>query len=414
MTIETSTSAPATNAAAILLIGTADTKSAELGFIREQIQSVGKPVLLMDVSVLGEPGCPVDIDKHQVFTAAGTALDELKALNDENQSMTLVALGASRLALELQQNGRIDGVLIIGGTMGTDLALDVACALPLGLPKFVVSTIAFSHLIPPHRLAPDLIMMLWSGGLYGLNSICRSALAQISGAVAGATQTAMPPQFGRRRVGMTSFGSSAAKWMLRLVPELEERDFEAVVFHATGMGGRAFESLARAGQFCAVMDFATQELSNHFYGSVVSAGADRLEGASASATPQIVAPGFLDLVDLPAWQPLPDALKGHEKHDHNRLITSVVLNPDERAQVMAHMAQKLNKSKSKTVLLLPLHGIHEWDRPGGPLHDAAGIDKLNQTARACIKPPVELIELDCHINDDLFCQEAMRVFTQIT
>ena len=397
----------------ILLIGTADTKSAELDFIRQCIERMGARVVLMDVSVLGDPACAIDISKQQVFEAAGTSLDELLALGDENRSMTLVAQGATRLALERQQQGDIDGVLIIGGTMGTDLALDVANALPVGFPKIVVSTISFSHLIPPHRLAPDLLMMLWSGGLYGLNSICRSALAQISGAAVGACQTAQPPSAGQARVGMTSFGSSAAKWMLRLVPALEDKGYEAVVFHATGMGGRAFEALARLGQFKAVMDFAVQEVSNHYFGSVVSAGEDRLEGAGASGTPQIVAPGFLDLVDLPAWQPLPPPLAHHEKHDHNRLITSVSLGAEERAAVMRHVAEKLGKSQSRAVFLLPLRGIHEWDRPGGPLHDQKGIDSLNRAARDSIKPPVELIELDCHINDEEFCTEAMRVFDDI-
>ena len=398
--------------ARILLIGTADTKSAELDYIRQQIAQAGARTLLLDVGVVGEASCPVDIDKHAVFAAAGTNLEKLLSLADENQAMTLVAKGATTIAVDLQKKNEIDGVLIIGGTMGTDLALDVAGALPLGFPKIIISTIAFSHLIPPDRLAPDLIMMLWSGGLYGLNSICQSALAQVSGAIVGVCQSVKKTDSVQPRVGMTSFGSSAAKWMLRLVPGLEALGYEAIVFHATGMGGRAYEALARSSHFSAVMDFAIQEVSNHEYDSPVSAGPDRLCGAEAGGVPQLIAPGFLDLVDLPAWQAIPTKLLGQPRHDHNRLITSVVLNAEQRTQVVKTIAEKLNQNKTKTVFILPTHGIHEWDRSGEPLCDPVAIDAVNRAVRKYLKPPVELVELDCHINDELFSTRALEIFTQ--
>ena len=150
------------------------------------------------------------------------------------------------------------------------LALDVAAVLPLGVPKFIVSTIAYSHLLPPERIAPDLMMILWAGGLYGLNPICRAVLSQACGAVLGAARHGMKPDSDRPLVGMTSLGSSCLKYMKHLKPELEKRGYDVAVFHSTGMGGRAFEAIAAQKGFAAVFDLCIQEVSNHHNGTVVT------------------------------------------------------------------------------------------------------------------------------------------------
>jgi uncharacterized protein (UPF0261 family) len=396
--------------APILIVGTADTKSDEIRFLQSCIERLDCSATAMDVSVLGEPKCTVAYSKHDVAAAAGSSIDSVIASGDENSAMTLMADGAAKLTRRLYDEGGISAMIALGGSMGTDLALDVALELPLGVPKFIVSTIAFSHLIPPQRLAPDLMMILWAGGLYGLNSISRSILSQAAGAVCGAARYGALPDRHKPKVGITSFGKSAARWMVRLVPELEQRGFEAAVFHATGMGGRAFEALAAQGEFCAVMDFATQEVTNDAFASVVTAGPDRLTGAGLAGVPQIVAPGFIDLVDLPGWQPFPADLAGREHHAHNRLISSISLNADERRDVVAILAAKLAQAKGPTTFVLPTQGVQEWDRPGGPLRNPKAIEAVNAECRRLIREPVELIEIDAHINDDRFVDTALAVF----
>ncbi len=264
----------------VLLIGTADTKSPELMFLRDCIVESGGSAIFMDVGVLAGGAYRPDISNAEIAAAAGTDLDSIKASGDENSAMAKMAEGAAALAARMHADARIDGMLALGGTMGTDLALDVAAALPLGVPKCVVSTIAHSHLVPPERVTPDLMTVLWAGGLYGLNAICRSALAQAAGAIVGACRAARPPKGERPLVGMTSLGNSCLSYMKRLLPALEQRGYEVAVFHTTGMGGRAFEALAAEGRFCAVMDFSLQELANHHAGSVVTAGPTRLEAAA--------------------------------------------------------------------------------------------------------------------------------------
>lgn len=317
----------------ILLVGTADTKTDELVYLRERIHEQGARVLLMDVGVLAAGSAPVDIANAEVAAAAGRTLQQVIDAGDENTAMHWMAEGAATIVARLHAQGRVQGLLALGGTMGTDLAFDVAAALPLGVPKVIVSTVAYSHLIPPERITPDLIMVLWAGGLYGLNSLCRSALAQGAGAVVGAARAAVPPRLARPLVGITSLGKSCLAYMVTLKPALEARGYEVAVFHTTGMGGRAFETLAAAGRFAAVMDFSLQELANHVGGSVVTAGASRLTGAGASGTPQLVAPGAVDMVDFPAWAPVPAPLQGRPVHVHNRLIASATSAPDLRRRI---------------------------------------------------------------------------------
>lgn len=400
----------------ILLIGTVDTKSEEIGFLRERIAQCGGLARVMDVGVLAGSaplGFVPEISKEQVAAAAGESLGSVQASADENQAMAVMARGAALLAAQDCREGRIDGLLALGGSMGTDLALDVANALPLGLPKLVLSTIAYSHLIPPERIPPDLIMRLWAGGLYGLNRLCRSALSQAAGAVVGACRASETPEEGRPVVGMTSLGSSALSYMKRLKPALEARGYELAVFHTTGMGGRAFEDLAAKGFFVAVMDFSLQELVNHLAGSCVSAGADRLRAAGRAGLPQIVAPGATDMVDYAAWAPPPPRYAQRAAHAHNRLIASRSVDPAMRREVAQAIAQRLGEASGPSCVLLPCQGIEAWDRPGQALHDPEGLAALlDELPRALgdLSPATRLLMLDAHINDPAFADAALAQF----
>ncbi|WP_121633006.1 Tm-1-like ATP-binding domain-containing protein [Tropicibacter alexandrii] len=393
----------------ILIVGTYDTKDDELTYLAQVIRRQGGAVLTMDVSVLGDPSAPTDISKHEVAEAGGHTIAEAIAGEDENLAMQIMAKGAALMAARLHGAGRIDGVLVLGGTMGTDLALDVCCALPLGVPKYIVSTVSFSPLIPAERLPADVQMILWAGGLYGLNSVCKASLSQAAGAVLGAARAVEPPKRDRPLIGMTSFGKTVLRYMVALKPELEARGFEVAVFHATGMGGRAFESLAAQGAFAAVMDFAPQELGNHLMGSTITAGADRMTHAGRAGVPQLVAPGCYDLVDFVGWQEVPEKVRGQEIHAHNRLLSSVAMSPDQRREMAREICARLSAAKGPVTVFLPLQGCNEWDRPGAPLHDAQGLAAFVDEIRSH-KADLPVIELDAHINDAAFTDAVLAVF----
>jgi uncharacterized protein (UPF0261 family) len=394
----------------ILVIGTYDTKSDELRYLTSRITRQGGRALTMDVSVLGDPPKPATFSKHDVAKAAGSSIQAAIDSGDENHAMQIMAKGASAITRQLHDKGRIDGMIALGGTMGTDLALDCAKALPLGVPKYIISTVAFSPLIPPERLSADIQMILWAGGLYGLNSLCKASLSQAAGAVLGAAAAVEAPARRKPLIGMTSFGSTVLRYMKLLKPELEKRGFEVAVFHATGMGGMAFESIAAEGGFAAVMDFAPQELGNYLMGSMIHGGADRLTNAGKAGIPQIVAPGCLDLVDFAAAQGVPQRLAGKPMHAHNRLLKSAVLNGNERREVIRELGNRLAAATGPVRFIMPLKGIHEWDKEGGPAHDPEGLSAMIDEARKSIAPRVEMIELNVHINDRAFAETVLKIF----
>jgi uncharacterized protein (UPF0261 family) len=393
----------------ILVIGTYDTKDDELAYMCDKIRALGGAVLGMDVSVLGDPSEPTDITKHDVAAAAGKTIQDAIDAGDENHAMQIMAAGASALTTSLYAEGKIDAMIALGGTMGTDLALDCANALPLGVPKYVVSTVSFSPLIPPARLAPDIQMILWAGGLYGLNSVCKSTLSQAAGAVLGAAQAVEASRQDRPVIGMTSLGSSCLRYMKHLKEPLEERGFEVAVFHATGMGGMAFEALARQGYFAAVMDFALPELGNLMVGSLVNSGPDRLRGAGAAGIPQIVAAGCTDLIDFAGWQDIPEKYADRPFHAHNRLIKSSALSGEERRALMRDVAERLSKATGPVHFLMPLKGIEEWDKEGEPAHDPEGLAAMTDEARNVMQGAIGYSELECHINDIEFAHAALTV-----
>lgn len=394
----------------ILIIGTFDTKNDELRFLQNVIHDQGGNTLTMDVSVLKDPVKPTDISKHDVATSADNTIAGIIAYDDENQAMQAMALGASRLTLKAYNDNKIDGVIVLGGTMGTDLALDVCLSLPIGVPKYIVSTVAFSPLLPPERIAADVQMILWAGGLYGLNSICKASLSQAAGAVLGAAKAATKPDTSKPLIGMTSFGSTIMTYMVRLKPELEKRGYDVAVFHPTGMGGRAFEDLAAKGAFTCVLDFATQEVGNHLFGSSVSAGADRLTNAGRHGTPQIVAPGCHDLVDIPGWKPIDERWDGYDTHAHNRLISSIVLSIEDRETVALAHAERLNAANGKTAFIMPLGGCHEWERKGAPLHHPNGPQSFANAIKPELKDHIQWHQLDANINDEAFVDKVLDIF----
>jgi len=178
------------------------------------------------------------------------------------------------------------------------------------------------------------------------------------------------------------------------------------------MGGRAFEALASEGAFACVMDFATQEVGNHIMGSGISAGPTRLTGAGMNGVPQIVAPACYDLVDLIGWHEIPERFVSHPKHEHNRLVTSIVLNTQERREVARELCSKLSNARGPVEFLLPNGGCNEWDRPGEPLHDKNGLEAFCEEMRICCPKNVNLREVDSHINDDQFSSMVLKIFDE--
>jgi uncharacterized protein (UPF0261 family) len=209
-----------------------------------------------------------------------------------------------------------------------------------------------------------------------------------------------------------SLGKSCIDYMVRLKPALESRGYEVAVFHCTGMGGRAIESLARQKRFAAVLDLCICEAANSFNGSPVNAGATRLEAAGEAGIPQIIAPTASDMIDFQTWAGTPEKYRDRPYHAHNRLIASTIMTPEEKRGFAHYVGAKLAKAKGPTAFLMPARGLHAWDKKGEALHDPAGLRAMTDGFREAIKAPVRYLEIDAHANDPAFSDAVLAVFDE--
>lgn len=394
----------------ILLAGSYVTGRDELGFLADRIAAQGGDSISMDIGLPVTDHGTVQVASGEVMRAGGGEFAETATVDEESSAMRIMAAGAAKIALDLCADGVTHGVIFLCSNRDLEIALDVCAALPLGFPKHVVSTISFSPLIPPHCLAADIQMTLWHGGLLGLNSISRSSLSQVAGAVMGAVRAVQPPSGERPVVGMTSFGSSSLTYMTRLKPALESRGFELAVFHATGMGGMAFERIASSGLLACAMDFAVQEITNYLAGSLVHAGPERLEGAGRAGIPQIIAPGCIDSIDSPAWDSMPHLPGDRKVRMHNRLLFTVEANEQERRNSVREICKKLGKATGQVKVVIPLHGVRESDRNSAIAYSEGRPSPLVEEFRRWLPKSASIVEVAGHINDAAFTDEVLEIF----
>lgn len=388
----------------VLLIGTLDTKGAEFAYVRDLIQARGHRVLMMDVGVLGEPGFAPDICAAEVAAAGGASLEELRRRGDRGQAVDAMIAGVRTLVPRLYAEGKFDGVMGLGGGGGTSIATAAMRELPVGVPKLMVSTLASGNT----RLyvgVKDITIMHSVVDIAGLNRISRRILANAAGALCGMLEQEVPPAEERPVIAATMFGVTTP-CVDRLRERLREAGYEVLVFHATGTGGQAMEGLIDAGFIAAVADITTTEWCDEVVGGVLSAGPDRLSAAARAGIPQVVSCGALDMVNFLALETVPEKFRGRKLYRHNPNVTLMRTTPEECAEIGRRIAEQLNKARGPTTLLIPLRGVSMLDREGQPFHDPEADAALFQALRENVRPPVEIVELDLHINDPAFADAA--------
>ena len=386
---------------ALLLLGTLDTKGTEYAYLRERVRGHGVEVVLADVG-LGEPA-GVDPDLSRIEVAAETGADPVKLLaaGDRGAAVEAMAEAAAALAVRLYREGRIGGVLAAGGSGGTTIATRAMRALPVGVPKVMVSTMASGD-VAGYVGATDVTLMYAVTDVAGVNSISARILANAAAAAAGMLKApAVQLEGGRPLIGASMFGvttacvSTAREW-------LEERGYEVLVFHATGAGGRALESLVAEGFLAGVLDVTSTELADELVGGVLSAGADRLEAAGRRGVPQVVSTGALDMVNFGARETVPARFADRTLHVHNAEVTLMRTTAGECAELGRRIARKLSAATGPTALFIPLRGVSQIDADGQPFHDPDADAALFGALRAGLAPTVEVHELDQHINEPQF------------
>jgi uncharacterized protein (UPF0261 family) len=315
--------------------------------------------------------------------------------------VTAMADAAEELARQLYAEGRIGGVLAAGGSGGTAIATRAMQALPVGAPKLMVSTMAAGN-TADYVGASDVMMMASVTDVAGVNSISARILANAAAAMAGMMQ-APPVELGETKplVGATMFGVTTP-CVTAARERMEELGYEVLTFHATGAGGRAMEGLMDSGFLQGVLDITTTELCDDLVGGVLSAGPDRLEAAGRLGLPQVVSVGALDMVNFGGRDTVPPQFEGRNLYVHNPSVTLMRTTPEETAELGRRIARKLSAATGPTALFLPLRGVSMIDAEGQPFHDAEADEALFAALREGLDDDVELVEMDCNVNDPEF------------
>ena len=390
---------------AVLLFATLDTKGHEAAFIRDLLRSWGIAVTVVDVGALGSPAVTPDITREHIFELGGTTLELVRRNADRGQAVTTAAAGAARLARDAHAKNEVAGVLALGGSAGTTIGTAAMKAVPLGVPKVMVSTLA-SGMVRQFVGDKDIFMLNSVVDIAGINRISRAVLSQAARAMAGLVHYAGPDsEVGDKPlVAATMFGVTTA-CVERARLTLERAGCEVLVFHATGNGGQAMESLIAEGLIAGVLDMTTTELADEQVGGFLSAGPDRLTAAGRAGVPQVVSTGALDMVNFYGPESVPAAFKNRMFYRHNANVTLMRTTPDESARIGTAIARKLAAAKGPVAVLLPGRGVSAIDKDGQPFNDPVARRALHDAIRAGLRD-AEVSELDLHINDPEFADAA--------
>lgn len=398
----------------VLLIGTLDTKGLEFAYVRDRLRAAQLDVLVADAGVMGPPAFEADISRDVLFAAAGTTAGAVKAAGDRGNAITLAAAGAAKLAADLHREGRLSGVLGLGGSAGTTIGTAAMRAVPVGVPKLMVSTLA-SGQVQPYVGTRDVMMMYSVVDLAGLNRVSRAVLDNATAAMIGMvsfSREAKPSAPDKPIVAATMFGvTTPCVEAARAI--LEAAGYEVLVFHATGTGGRTMEGLIRDGLVAGVLDITTTELADELAGGVLSAGPDRLTAAGLMKVPQVISVGALDMVNFGPEATVPDWYKHRLLYRHNPTVTLMRTTPEEMDRLGKGIAEKASASNGPTAVMLPLRGVSAIDAEGKPFWWPEADAALFQSLRNWVYPPELVIELDLHINDPAFAAACANTLLRL-
>jgi len=329
---------------------------------------------------------------------------ELASSEDRGAAVEAMAKGAAEIVKELFAQDRLDAVLALGGSGGTAIAAEAMRALPVGVPKLIVSTMASGD-TRPYVGAVDVALMYSVVDIAGLNPISERILGNAAAAAAGMAKAERPGGKGEKPlVGATMFGVTTP-CVTEARKRLEELGYEVLVFHATGTGGQSMEALMRSGFITASLDVTTTELADELVGGVLSAGPDRLDAAGELGIPQVVSLGALDMVNFGPIESVPAEFRERVLYKHNPTVTLMRTTPEECVELGRTIARKLNRARGPLTVFVPLRGVSLIATEGQVFHDPAADEALFGALRETLDPDVDLRELDLDVNDPAFARE---------
>lgn len=396
---------------AIVVIGTMDTKGLEIAYLGEQIRAAGYRALLMDVGARAQSTIAADIPVEKVVAAIGEKIETIRAM-PRGEAVEQICRAAAVCLDRIFKDGDAHGIIGVGGSGGTTICCAAMRALPYGVPKFMVSTLASGN-TRWHVDISDIVMIPSLLDIGGLNPMLKMVLNNAAQGIAGAVQGHEPyTASGKKVVSLTMYGTTTPG-VSRARHVVEAAGLEPWVFHASGIGGRTMEALMAMGRIDAVMDMTLAEVGAHLVGGLHDAGPDRLKTAAELGLPQVIVPGAADTIVLPPRDQVPEKFRARTLNFHNPTMTTMRTTPEENTAIASFIADKLNPAKGPVCVMLPLGGVSSIDRPGKIFYDPEANDALFTTLKSSLAPHIDIVEDTHHLDDPEFAERVGKKMVEM-
>ncbi|GAB4526914.1 MAG: Tm-1-like ATP-binding domain-containing protein [Anaerolineae bacterium] len=393
----------------VVMVGSLDTKGQEFAFVRQLIESEGLKTLVVDFGVMGEPAFEPDITRQEVAEAGGGNLAYLASGQHKDEAMQVMATGLAVVVRRLYDEGKLDGILGMGGSGNTSIATSAMRRLPVGVPKVMLSTLGGGD-VSAYTGTRDITFMPSIVDVAGINSISRQIYANAAGAIAGMVKVEAPPMAEEKPLITASMFGNTTACVDRARRVLEERGYEVLVFHATGTGGKTMESLINDGYVVGSLDITTTELADEVCGGVLSAGPERCMAASRAGIPAVLVPGCVDMANFWGMDTVPEKYRNRNLYQWNPNVTLMRTNVEENVRIGEMIAAAANAATAPVAIVLPLKGVSQLDSPGGDFWDPEADRACYETIKKKLRPDIPVIEMDHNINDPEFadrCAETL-------
>lgn len=394
---------------AVYAIATMDTKAEEIAFVADCLRRAGVTTKTVDVGTATDPRMVPSVSRSEVMAGA-----ELPSNGDRGEAIATISRALTRYLISECEKGNVAGVIGIGGSGGTSLITAAMRALPIGMPKLMVSTVASGN-TAPYVDCSDITMMYSVVDVAGLNAVSQKVLANAANAMAGMVSHPLSEVTTKPCLGMTMFGVTTP-CVTAVREALESKGYDCLVFHATGTGGRAMEGLVRSGLIRGVLDITTTEVADEVVGGVFPAGGKRFDALIEMRVPLVVSVGAIDMVNFGALDTVPEQFRGRKLHVHNEQVTLMRTTPEENRRIAKWIAGKLNRSESPLTVLLPEGGVSMLDAPGAAFYDPEADAAMFEMLESAINPAAnrKIIRLPHHINDPEFAAALVEHFETLT
>jgi uncharacterized protein (UPF0261 family) len=399
----------------ICIVGAFDTKGEDHAFLREEILKLGQQVLTVNIGVLESTRLfPVDIEASEVVEAVGLDLEEIRSRKDKAEAMKAFDRGAPVLIRQLFDQGRFDSIIGMGGSGGSSIIASAMRALPIGVPKVLVSTVASGD-VSFYVRGKDITMIPSIVDVAGLNRISRLVYARAAGAICGMVQNEPAQSLEDRPIITASMFGNTTDCVNACVKSLNAHGFEVLVFHATGTGGRAMETLVADGLVEAVLDITTTEWADELCHGVFSAGPERLDAPGQKGIPHLIVPGCVDMANFGAPSTVPEQFRQAKRlfYEWNPSVTLMRTNVEENRQMGEIFAKKANAATGPVGFLIPLRGVSMLDAEGQPFCDRAADQAMFDAIKKNVKPGIPVVEVDLNINDPQFSAKAVDMMLEL-